>query len=145
MPPAPTAPPSAAPNPFLQQPIDAAPAGGLRNPLQFDTLQAFLVAILDALILILFPFLVLALVYAGFKFVAAQGKAEALVEARRAFLWVLIGALIILGAKALSMAIQATVDDITVNTVNIEMSPPLAHADPTMPPTAVMNASPSRS
>ena len=87
--------------------------GGLVNPLRFTTLQDFLVAVLDAIILILFPFLVLAIVYAGFKFVTAQGKAEALSEARRALLWVLIGALIILGAKALSIGIAATVRDIT--------------------------------
>lgn len=96
--------------------------GGLTNPLQFETLESFLVAILDALILILFPFLVLALVYAGFMFVTAQGKPEALSKARTAFLWVLIGALVILGAKAIAIAIEATVDEITVYNVQIDSS-----------------------
>ena len=104
-----TAPPAVDGN----QPGATAPQGGLVNPLRFTTLQDFLVAVLDAIILILFPFLVLAIVYAGFKFVTAQGKAEALSEARRALLWVLIGSLIILGAKALSIGIAATVRDIT--------------------------------
>ena len=82
---------------------------GLCNPLSFDTLAEFLQAILDAVVLIAFPFIVLFLVYAGFKFVLAQGKPEEISKARTTLIWTLIGAVLVLGAKALSMAIEATV------------------------------------
>ncbi len=81
----------------------------LRNPLQYNSLPALLTGILDVVITIATPILVLFIVYIGFKFVAAQGNPEKIKEARKFLLWALVGALIILGAKALAIAIQATV------------------------------------
>lgn len=83
--------------------------GGLQNPLRFDDLGSLLEAILEAVILIAFPVLVLFLVYAGFLFIAAQGNPEKLANARRVFIWALIGALIVLGAQAISLLIGDTV------------------------------------
>lgn len=82
------------------------------NPLAFNTLEDFLRAILSALIMIAFPILVLFMVYAGFKFVAAQGKPEEIAKARKIFLWTLVGALIVLGAQAISLAVQATIESL---------------------------------
>lgn len=69
-------------------------------------------AVLDAVALILFPIIVLMLVYCGFLFVKAQGEPAGITEARKVFFWTLIGGLIILGAKAISLAIAATVTEI---------------------------------
>lgn len=84
----------------------------LENPLGYNSIAQFLAAVLDAVVLIAFPFLVLALVYAGFLFVMAQGNESKLSEARRTFIWVLLGALLVLGAKALAAAINATVTEL---------------------------------
>jgi hypothetical protein len=84
--------------------------GGLCNPIRYDTIKDFLTAMLDALIVIAFPFIVLAVVYAGFLFVSARGNEEKLKTAKRVFVWVIVGSLIILGASVLSNVIGGTVD-----------------------------------
>jgi len=54
------------------------------------------------------------IVHSGILFVAAQGNPEKLSRAKSALVWVLIGALVILGSKALAHAIEATVAELTV-------------------------------
>ena len=95
----------------ISSPIFAS-AQGISNPIQYNNLRDFLEALLDVIILIAVPIIVVMIIYSGFLFVTAQGKPEGLVKARKAFFWTVIGALIILGAQALSLAIQGTVDDI---------------------------------
>ncbi len=56
--------------------------------------------------------LVLALVWVGFSFVAAQGNEEKIRSARDALMWTVIGGLLLLGAQALSLVIQATVQSL---------------------------------
>ena len=87
---------------------------GLENPLRFNTLAEFLDAVLNAVILIAFPVLVLFMVYAGFLFISAQGKPDKIAQARTVFIWTLIGALLILGSKALAIAINATVQQLQI-------------------------------
>lgn len=77
-------------------------------------LYSLLGLILQSAIYILFPVIVLMIVYTGFLFIQAQGNASKLEEARRALLWTVIGALIILGSWALAKAIEATVNNITI-------------------------------
>lgn len=88
--------------------------GSFTNPLQFDTIDELLVAILRAVILIAFPIIVLFLVLSGFKFITAQGNPQAIAEARKLFFFTLVGALLVLGAQALSYAIKETVDALRV-------------------------------
>lgn len=83
--------------------------GKFENPLQFTDLQSFLLAVLNSAIYILFPILVLMIVYTGFLFVTAQGNAQKLEEAKRALLWTIIGSLIVLGSYAFAIALKATV------------------------------------
>lgn len=95
------------------------PPGGnpgvfLNNPLSAGTsLPAFLNSILDFVIRIGTIVVILMVVYVGFMFVTAQGNETKLTTARRALLWTIVGALILLGAKAISLAIQSTVNAIT--------------------------------
>ena len=49
------------------------------------------------------------IVYVGFLFVAARGNEEKIRSARDALMWTVIGGLILLGAEAISLVIQATV------------------------------------
>lgn len=86
------------------------PAGRLVNPLgSIDSLEALLGKILEAVVEIGAIILVLAIIYVGFKFVAAQGAEEKIKEARAALVWTVIGGLILLGAQAITMVIQETV------------------------------------
>lgn len=97
-------------------------AAGLSNPIAYSSISAFLQAILKAVVLILFPIIVLMLVYTGFLFVKAQGKEQEIANARKAFFWTVIGGLIVLGAQALSMAIEATVKEIQGGTISFMIS-----------------------
>ncbi len=95
---------------FAVAALPAEAGEGFVNPLQSLTLYDFLLAILNSVVFIMFPVIVLMLVYTGFLFVSAQGKPEKLSTARKVFIWTLIGGLVILGSKALALAIQATVE-----------------------------------
>ena len=85
------------------------------NPLGAGTtVNSFLLSILNIITNTIGPVIViLMLVYVGFKFVAAQGNESKLTEAKQMLLWTLIGALVLLGAKAIAMGIQATVQALT--------------------------------
>jgi len=52
------------------------------------------------------------LVYVGYLFVTARGNDTKLTTAKSALLWTVVGALILLGAEAIALAIQATVEAI---------------------------------
>jgi hypothetical protein len=87
----------------------------IRNPLnsEYSTLPTFLNALLDLIIIIATPIIVVMIVLAGFKFVTAGGNQEQLKSAKKTIVWTLVGALIILGAKAISAGIEETVNEIT--------------------------------
>ncbi|MBP9816997.1 MAG: hypothetical protein KBD05_03145 [Candidatus Pacebacteria bacterium] len=81
----------------------------LINPLKVDTVPEFLALILAAVVNLGTIILVLMLVYVGFLFVVAQGNEEKLQNAKSALLWTVVGGLVLLGAQAISLVIQATV------------------------------------
>lgn len=85
---------------------------GLSNPICTTNLSVFLANLLKLVAQIAFPIIVLFLVYVGFLFVSSQGNPEKIKEARNYFMWAVVGALLVLGAQALSMAIKATVDQL---------------------------------
>ena len=87
-------------------------AEGLMNPINTTDLTELLATLLKLVARIAFPIIVLFIVYIGFLFVTSQGNADKLKEAREYFLWAVVGALLILGAEALSYAIQATVNEL---------------------------------
>ena len=84
----------------------------LVNPLGKDTtVNSFLLSILDIVTDTIGPVIViLMLVYVGFLFVTAQGNSTKISAAREALLWTVVGALILLGAKAIAIGIKATVE-----------------------------------
>ncbi len=84
---------------------------GFIPPFEGD-LEDFLLKILNAAVYILFPFIVLMIVYTGFLFVTAQGNVTKITQAREALVWTVVGALVVLGAKAIALAIEATVEDL---------------------------------
>ncbi len=89
-------------------------SGRLENPLRnIDSLSELIDALLAAVVTIGGIVLMLALVYVGFLFVAAQGKEEEIRNARAALMWTVIGGLILLGATAIKTVIEATVGGLT--------------------------------
>jgi type IV secretory pathway VirB2 component (pilin) len=56
---------------------------------------------------------VIALIYSGFMFVSALGKPDKLSTAKRNFVFVLIGTVLLLGASTLGRVVQDTICDIT--------------------------------
>lgn len=87
---------------------------GLCNPLKgIDTLPQFLHAILDGVVQIGTIVLIMMLVYVGFLFVAARGNPEKIQGAKSALVWTVIGGLVLLGATAIELVIEGTVNSIT--------------------------------
>ncbi|MEK7063511.1 MAG: hypothetical protein AAB955_02350 [Patescibacteria group bacterium] len=95
---------------LLLSPIVALAA--LTNPLQTASLSQFLTMLLRLVAEIASPIIVLMIVYIGFLFITAQGNPDKLKKAREYFLWAMIGALLVLGAYALSLAIEGTVSQL---------------------------------
>jgi TRAP-type C4-dicarboxylate transport system permease small subunit len=81
----------------------------LDSYLPFDSLEELIVAILRIFITIATPIIVLFIIYAGFKYVTAQGNAQQVQEATRALTYAIIGAVLIIGAVAISEIIANTV------------------------------------
>jgi formate-dependent nitrite reductase membrane component NrfD len=77
----------------------------LKNPLAFNTLQEFIVAILDVIVIIATPIVVVFIVLAGFNYVTAQGNPSKIKDASNALMYAIIGGILILGAKAISLII----------------------------------------
>lgn len=86
--------------------------GELKNPIAFsgpNGLQEFLGAILNVVIIIAMPIVVLYIIYAGFKYVMAQGNPEKVQEATRALTYGVIGGVIIVGAIAILTMVRSLV------------------------------------
>lgn len=89
---------------------------GLENPFKdgADSLGDFVqILATDVVMPIGAVVVVLFIIYSGYLFVVAQGNPAKLEEAKRAFLYSCIGAVVLLGAWAIAQVIQNTVDQIT--------------------------------
>jgi hypothetical protein len=80
------------------------------NPLgSTSTINDLIRVLLQGVIKIGIPIITLAIIYSGFLFVSAQGNSEKLGEAKRALIYTLIGAAILLGSWAIAQLITNTV------------------------------------
>lgn len=85
----------------------------INNPLgKISSIPQFMEALLNIVITIGVPLVAIAIIYTGFLFVKAQGNAEELKTAKKALMYTLIGAGLILGAWVLANAIKGTVEQI---------------------------------
>lgn len=91
--------------------------GALCNPLNpsISSVPAFVEGALRAVVYIALPIIALFIVYAGFKYVLARGNESKITEAHTNFLYVVIGALLILGAWVLATLIGSTVTQLVGN------------------------------
>ncbi len=83
-------------------------SGTLCSPSSYTSFQSFLSAVFTALVKISLPIITVFIVYSGFLFVTAQGNKTKLEVAKRNFLFVIIGALLILAAWILAQIIAGT-------------------------------------
>lgn len=88
--------------------------GRISNPLKDSvgsTIPALLNAIVDQILIPIGAILaVLAFIWAGFKFVTAQGSEPKIDEAKRALLYAAVGTAILLGAKVITTVLKNTLD-----------------------------------
>lgn len=97
------------PQPSNPVPPKKVPPIRLENPLKVKTISELLHLILDIVIIFAIPVIVFFIIYSGFLYVTAQGKPDQIKKATTAFTWTIIGAVIVLGAKALEVIITNTV------------------------------------
>lgn len=81
---------------------------GLFNPLKANSLEGLLADVLAFVARLGFIVVVVMIIWVGFMFVAAQGNSEKISKARTALLWTIIGGLILIGAQAIALLVQAT-------------------------------------
>ena len=95
--------------------LPAYAADGIQSPLkpEVSSIPGFIEAALKALVMIALPILKLFIVYSGFKFISAQGNSSKLEEAKKNFMYVIIGALLILGAWVVATLVGGTVNQLT--------------------------------
>lgn len=79
------------------------------NPLSnVKSIEALVKVILDVVVKIGAIVVVFMLIFTGFKFVTAQGNEQKISEAKTALVWTVVGALVLLGAQALSEVVCNT-------------------------------------
>jgi hypothetical protein len=102
---------------FVPGAIAFAQQSTLQNPLnpQYSSIQAFIAGALKILVIVALPIIVLFIVVAGFMFVFARGNESKISEARKNFVYVIIGALLILGAWMIANLIGGTVTQLVGN------------------------------
>lgn len=84
----------------------------LENPLRTRSIAEFIAAALKALVVVALPIITLFIVISGFMFVLARGNEGKLTEAKKNFVYVIIGALLILGAWVIATLIGGTVSQL---------------------------------
>lgn len=87
----------------------------IKNPLEnsgIDSIEAFIEKIIDIIVMIVTPFIVLCLIYAGFQYVTAGGDPGKIKKAHAWLLWTVVGAAVILGAWVIAHAIAGTVKEL---------------------------------
>ena len=96
----------------VNTPADSAPSVTINNPISVSNVNDFIRVILVGVVKIGIPIVALAIIYSGFLFVTARGNPESLKTAKRAFLYTVIGAAILLGSWAIAQLISSTVLEI---------------------------------
>jgi hypothetical protein len=90
------------------------PASGTLCPITaFQSIQTFIVALLQTFVNISLPIIGFFIVLVGYKFIAAQGKPSKLEHAKQEFQYVILGAALIMGAWVLATLIGSTISQLT--------------------------------
>lgn len=90
----------------------SAAALSIENPFSSDDFGTILHKLANFVFKIGVPLLIFAIVIVGFMFVRAQGNEKELEGAKNAFFWLVIGAIIIMGAPVLADVLSNLADKI---------------------------------
>lgn len=91
------------------------PPDKICNPIKSPNLTAFFMGIVDVVIQYGALLIVFFIVFAGFKFVTAQGNSEKISEARKMLTWIVVGAFVLLGVYVIRAAICGTIAQLGVD------------------------------
>jgi hypothetical protein len=83
-----------------------------KSPIGATSFSELIYNMLDAIVKIGAGFVVLFIVYAGFLFVLARGNESQITKAKSIFYWTILGAIILLGAEALSQVVCNTANQL---------------------------------
>lgn len=78
--------------------------------IRFGSIEDLLLGILQILITLAIPIIVFFIIYAGFKYVTAQGNPQQIQEATRTLTYAIIGAVLIIGAVAFAEIAKNTIE-----------------------------------
>jgi len=96
--------------PFLevrgQTGVECDPDVELCNPITSNTFGEVIRKVANIAALIGLPIVVIMIIWAGFLFVSSQGSEEKLKTAKTTLFWAVIGALLVVGAFAIAIAIE---------------------------------------
>lgn len=81
----------------------------LVSPIQANSTAQVMESVFKILVQIGAVAVTLAIVYAGFLFVVAQGNPEKLNQARKTLFYTIIGALVLLGAQIIASVVESTI------------------------------------
>ena len=95
----------------------------LQNPLKVDSIEEVILLAVNIAIYIGVAFAILAIIFVGFKFVAAQGKPEEISKAREWFLWIVIGLAVLISARVIVEIIKNTLIQAEVVDENVFRKP----------------------
>ena len=93
--------------------VFAQSSGTFVNPLSVDSVPEFIAKALQVMVMVALPIISLFIVYSGFMFVSARGNEGKLSEAKNNFYYVIVGAILILGAWVIATLIGGTIAQLT--------------------------------
>lgn len=80
------------------------------NPLKFNSIEKLIFGLVDIALQLGVVVAALALIWVGFKYVAARGNPKKIAEAHQAFLYTIIGIAVLFGSKVIVTIIQGTIE-----------------------------------
>ena len=81
----------------------------LTNPINSNSLEDLFITLLDGILTILIPILVVWIVWIGFQFVLSADNPEKIKDKKQHLVNLVIGLLIVFGAKGILAVIKATI------------------------------------
>ncbi len=82
----------------------------IRNPLKAQSLTELITMVIKLLIELGIPVAILFIIYAGFKYVTARGKPDAIKEAHAILLWTVVGIAVLLGSMVIAEIVKNTIE-----------------------------------
>jgi Type IV secretion system pilin len=90
----------------------AEPFTPLKSPISAQSLDELISNIIDLILFLAVPILVCVFIWIGLRFVLAQGKPREITKIKSDLLWTLVGAAVVIGAKAIQVLVTGTIESV---------------------------------